>query len=872
MKGIYNLNRFSYLKNIRLLVLLSFVLSSFGVYAQQHTVADEEEFERLADYWRLAMRDTKHRLGISDNDFNTFQNFYQLKNDSLRLNFIRKLRKGTLTEKNIDPYMASIVSQEMVYYKQFQQIKKEYPNSVGEYVTNDYKQPQAACNPGCTNIDFSNGTLSGWNAYYAVNSSTSSKDKITGVTGGACGAVTGAANDPNTNLGGFGTDYQVEIMKPGKDPLAPAVQKVYPGGTSGFSVRLGDSTNPNYGVAELTQSFVVSPTNSNLTYAYAIFLENPSGHTYTEQPFFSVVLLDSKGDTISHCLVYNVVSSNAAANGFDSVFYNQEGDYVYYKNWVQVFADLQGYIGQCITLKFTCADCALGGHFGYAYISASCSSLNVINSSKVLCGNGIKLSAPPGANGYLWSGPTGGIVGPNNTQTILADSAGTYNVIIEPVTGQACSDTLTIVVPKNNKPPMRDSIIMRKNVNCFGQANGVLVAGAKGGTSPLTYTWSNGPTAVIDTGLAAGTYTLTVTDSNGCQVQLTDTIKQPAKLISSIATAQPMCPGQTAKLVGSASGGVKPYIYTWDGMFTGQSYSVSPTTSTTYTLQVTDSNGCNAPPVVIDVKINPKPTVKFTADTLDGCYPACINFTDHSTAAPDSLSKWSWNFGDGDTSNSRKTSHCYEKPGSYNIKLYVVSDSGCAADTTITKMITVFSHPNAVITATPQVTSILEPNVVYTNKTTDEYGIITWQWQVNNAGITTDTTQNIPTITYKDTGWQCTRLIAVNQHGCVDTANICVDIQPVYAFYVPSAFSPNADGHNDVFLPQGIGICGFDMYIFDRWGTPIFHTTDLYQGWNGVADHGSKTAQEDTYVYLINTVDCVHHQGHRYVGNVTLIK
>lgn len=848
------------------------ILSSVGLFAQDKPFSKEEEFENLSDYWRLAMRDVKHKLGLSNVDFESFTNFYALKNDSMNLEFRRKLRKGKLNAENIDEYMAFMESQEMFYYRQFEQIKKDYPNSVGEYIPGKEDKPFATCNPGCTNIDFSNGTLSGWNAYYAINNSTSSKDVISNMTGGVCGAITGAANDPNTNLSGAPRDYQIEIMKPGNDPLAPSVPKVYPGGTSGFSVRLGDSTNPNQGVAMLNQTFMVTAANSNLTYEYAIFLENPSSHTFTEQPFFSVILLNSVGDTISHCLIYTVVSSNAAKNGFDSVFYSPEGDYVYYKNWVQIFADLQGYIGQCVTLQFIAADCSLGGHFGYAYVSSSCGALNVINSSPVLCGNGVTLNAPPGANGYTWSGPPNGIVGPNNTQSILADSAGTYSVIIQPVTGQACSDTLFLTIKKSNKPPIRDSVAARNNIACFGQANGSLLAGAKGGTDPLTFKWSNGPTSVSDTGLIAGIYTLTITDSNGCQNKLIDTIKQPNLLMGAIATPIPLCPGQTAILTGTASGGVSPYTYTWDSTLVGQNYTVSPTVSTTYSLQVVDSNGCKAPPVSIDVKINPNPKVKFTADTLEGCYPACISFTDHSTASPDSLSKWLWNFGDGDTSSARNINHCYEKQGVYSVKLTVVSDSGCEADTTLQKMITVYGHPNAAFTATPEVTSILEPNVVYTNKSTDEYGFFSWLWQINNAGIISDTAKNPPMITYKDTGWQCTRLIVENIHGCFDTANGCIDIQPIYTLYIPNAFSPNGDGRNDIFMPQGVGICGFDMYIFDRWGSVVFHTTDLYEGWNGIAAHGTSKAQEDTYVYLINTVDCVHRQAHRYVGNVTLVK
>jgi gliding motility-associated-like protein len=831
---------------------------------------DGEEYEELASYWKDALKDVKHRLGLSDNDFNVFTSFYRLKNDSMQYEFHKKIRLGKLTRENILGYEAFVESQELFMYQQFEQVKRNYPSSVTEYALTKQSKPLLTCNPGCTNIDFGNGTLSGWNAYYANNASETSYS-ITGVVGGPCGAVTGAANDPNTNFSGFGNDYQVEIMSGGTDPLASVIPRVYPG--SKFSVRLGDSTNPNSGVAIINQTFVVTAANANLTYEYAIFLENPIGHTIYEQPFFNQVLLNSSGDTISHCLNYNVVSSNAAANGFDSVYYNKNGnnDYVYYKDWIQVFADLQGYIGQCVTLQFECADCSPGGHFGYAYIDASCSGLSVINSSPVICGNGITLTAPPGATGYRWLGPPNGIVGPSNTQSILADSAGTYKVIIQPVTGQACSDTLSITIKKSNSPAIRDSIVSIVDEKCFGDKNGSIIVGAKGGTPPLAYLWNNGDTTLIDTGLAAGTYTLSITDSNGCGAKIIDTVKQPAKLVGSI-KAQHMCAGQSATLTASAKGGTKPYSFIWNNTTTGSTYTVSPLVTTTYTMTVTDTNGCTAPPIAVVVAINPLPVVDFTADTLSGCFPACIKFKDESTVAPDSVNKWLWNFGDGDSSIVRNPDYCYNKQGTFSVSLKVTSDSGCSASKIISQMITTFNHPNPAFTATPQTVSILEPNVTFTDKSTDEYGITNWLWMFNDPGHNTSTLQNPPLLTYTDTGTFCANLKVTNMHGCVDSVYGCVDIQPIYAFYIPSAFTPNHDGLNDVFSPKGAGVCGYTMYIFDRWGVPVFHTSDMNEGWNGKSGSSNVIEQEETYIYLINTVDCVHHQAHRYVGNVTLLK
>jgi gliding motility-associated-like protein len=61
------------------------------------------------------------------------------------------------------------------------------------------------------------------------------------------------------------------------------------------------------------------------------------------------------------------------------------------------------------------------------------------------------------------------------------------------------------------------------------------------------------------------------------------------------------------------------------------------------------------------------------------------------------------------------------------------------------------------------------------------------------------------------------------------------------------------------------------MYIFDRWGMQLYHTTDITKGWNGTVGGGSTVAQEDTYEYKIKVTDAQNKE-HAYVGNVTLIK
>lgn len=185
-------------------------------------------------------------------------------------------------------------------------------------------------------------------------------------------------------------------------------------------------------------------------------------------------------------------------------------------------------------------------------------------------------------------------------------------------------------------------------------------------------------------------------------------------------------------------------------------------------------------------------------------------------------------------------------------------------------MIMVYSRPNASFTYTPQETDIMAPTIQFMDNSGDVYGIVAWTWTFGDATDSTGTIKD-PSHTYQDTGTYCPTEIVMNQHGCLDTATSCLVINPIFTLYIPSAFSPNGDNKNDVFMVKGNDIKSFEMYIFDRWGTQVFHSTDINIGWNGTVSGGSNIAQEDTYVYMITAYDGKNKK-HSYTGNVNLIK
>jgi gliding motility-associated-like protein len=463
---------------------------------------------------------------------------------------------------------------------------------------------------------------------------------------------------------------------------------------------------------------------------------------------------------------------------------------------------------------------------------------------------------------YSWS-PSGG-AGPTATNL----SAGTYSCTVTDKNG--CN--VTSVVTITQAPAIRDSVISITNASCFGLSDGSIAVGTKGGAAPLGYSWSpSGGTAATGINLSAGTYKLTITDANGCVATISGTVTQPTQ-VTSTAAASPtaICSGQTSTLSGNAAGGTGPYTYVWDATASSQNYTVSPNVTTVYTVVATDNNGCSAAPATVTVNVNPSPNIAFTPNVTQGCYPLCISFTDGSTPVG-TIKSWYWQFGNGDTSTMQNPMDCYTSPGEYSVTLTDVSTFGCTSTLTMPNLISAYDHPHAAFAATPQPADILQPQIQFTDKTVDYYGLQSWFWTFGDVSDSTSSLQN-PSHTYGDTGTFCPTLVVTNIHQCTDSVEQCIVIDPHFTLYIPNAFTPNGNVRNDIFLPTGIYICTFEMWIFDRWGMQIFHTKDINQGWNGTVNSSSNLAQQDTYVYVIDATDCLKHTNHHYLGSVTLIK
>ncbi|MBX7206082.1 MAG: PKD domain-containing protein, partial [Bacteroidia bacterium] len=313
------------------------------------------------------------------------------------------------------------------------------------------------------------------------------------------------------------------------------------------------------------------------------------------------------------------------------------------------------------------------------------------------------------------------------------------------------------------------------------------------------------------------------------------------------------------------SGTVQSYL--WDFGDGGSDTRSNPRhqylTSNTYVVQLTATSdkGCSTT-VSNNILINPPPVGDFTF--RDTCVNDTVQFEDLSTTTDGSISGWRWDFGNGKQDTVKMPRMAYASPATYPVKLTLITSSGCTYVNYVNKNIVIHDRPKVSFTADPDSTNILFTKITFTNPT----NAVKFDW---DFGDTTYSSEVNPEHDYQDTGRFVVKLVATSDFGCMDSATGRVIVSPAFSFFIPTAFSPNEDGSNEVFYPMGEGWKTFELTIYNRWGQTIFEGKPN-EAWLGTYNNKvGDWVQDGVYPYMVRVID---QRGKKkyFSGEVTLLR
>jgi gliding motility-associated-like protein len=271
-------------------------------------------------------------------------------------------------------------------------------------------------------------------------------------------------------------------------------------------------------------------------------------------------------------------------------------------------------------------------------------------------------------------------------------------------------------------------------------------------------------------------------------------------------------------------------------------------------LIATSSLGCSSNSLKKNFIIKDIPEINII--TSNGCINTPIPFTAKQTDNLTEINSWHWDFGDDQSSDYKNLNHTYVAKGLYPVRLTVTATNGCA----------VSSSKNIFINAADAFAG--NDTVVVANTPFQLHGsggdVYRWSpsagldnpYISDPAGKLTDDMKYLLTVTTAE--------------GCTDTASVNVKIFKGSNIYVPTGFTPNNDGRNDILKPMYIGIKSVSYFtIYNRWGQKVFSTSDLNKGWDGTLN--GRKSETESFAWILKATDLI---GKIYFlkGAVTLIR
>lgn len=494
------------------------------------------------------------------------------------------------------------------------------------------------------------------------------------------------------------------------------------------------------------------------------------------------------------------------------------------------------------------------------------------------------LAGAANATSYSWAGPSFASASQNPTfVNVNTGMTGIYTVTaIFSANNVNCSTTNTVDVTVN------PALFFGLNPIASVCDNGTISIPGPVGASSYTWTGPGGFTSNTqnlnipnaNAGMS-GVYTLSVIANGGCltSANVPVTVLTPINF-STVSPNKTICEGDTTSIGVQVFGGSGAYNVNWfpgAGLSnsSGNSVVASPLSTTQYNVSASDVN-CPTQIInaLITVSVNPKPVPNVSASAISGCVPLCIDLQSNSSTPAVNVG---WSFGGNLSASGDPVNFCFTKAGTYNIRTNITDVNGCKSSTMANFQIHAYPHPEPDFSWDPTEPSAIISNVNFYS-TSASGSIVAQYWDfgdmLNNPGTNSSSLAN-PSHDYTgNIGKFPVTIVQTNIWGCTDTLIKVVDVIEDFTMYIPNAFTPNADGLNDIFQPKGMGWMPdkYEFLIYDRWGTLIFKTNDYTKGWDGTVKGSGGICPSDVYVYKIKATSSAHSQRKEFAGHVTLMK
>ena len=484
------------------------------------------------------------------------------------------------------------------------------------------------------------------------------------------------------------------------------------------------------------------------------------------------------------------------------------------------------------------------------------------------------------------------------------------DILVTVTDNTGCEEEVELVIPEPSAVTAPTTIV---NPNC-GVANGTATINASGGAGGYGYEWNSNPAqyTATATGLDAGVYDFTVTDSNGCTATGSVILTNNSAPDASIESSVPDCGQGSGQATAAATAGVAPYTYQWSTSPPQNTATATGLVEGDYFVTITDAAGCVQ---IINVKIDTisPPSIAITptqpscgmadgeieALTTNGVEPftyswsSSVNTTNVETGLPEGT--YTVTVTDSIGCTDTETINLVQQPPVSEIDVNSVcfgeemnfsftTTSGATAwewdfgdgttstdanpthtystagDFDVSLSLTGGCLPDNVSdTATvfepPTAAFTIDPQIPTTR---DNIAFIyngnggnLFSWDLGDG---TSSTESRPTHQYPEDGTFDVFLTVVDANGCEDTITQTIEVLLEPVVYLPNAFIPEGTLENSRFRGYGIGVVSAELSVFDRWGTMVFYSNDIGEiqttGWDGTFN--GKPAKQGAYAYSSN--------------------